>query len=413
MKNQRGNCENGFCPECNAFSKGSIVQCSTRRDYIVPWTMVTRLYICSSCNTKIPAHIWEDIHASKAKLIQDWQQNFRHGKDLLTYARETKNTQLLNEIINICNRELSEPSFRKDQPKYCLAKSQCLISLGKKVEAKDCALKGISYAIDNPNPELVINYIALCLDTGDGEAALSALNKYAMLLNDQNLEFLKIKVDKALNKGIIKQKDITKIRLFDQYSKSTVISESENIQYVDENGNPIDASDIDTENMEFTDEWGRPVDASGELLDVEIPAEEVILIAEKMIEAGKFKDLIAHCKQYLDQPYYSKNSKLWYILGFAYANKGNILNARESFLKSILNNLPVIDSEVFANYITSCFDLSDKESALEMIEKYFDAIDLEGKGIVLESLHEAIRTKLVSASDFSVKLRKILNLHDN
>jgi hypothetical protein len=97
-------------------------------------------------------------------------------------------------------------------------------------------------------------------------------------------------------------------------------------------------------------------------------------------------------------------------MGLAFAASDQILKARESFLKSILSHFPEIDSVVFGNYITSCFDTEDKDASLTMIEKYFEDLEFEGKKNVLESLQEAVRIKFVTAEDLSFKIKKILNL---
>ncbi len=189
------------------------------------------------------------------------------------------------------------------------------------------------------------------------------------------------------------------------------------INYVDEAGRPVDISEIDMDLARFYDEWGRSVDYSGELIitvgSEAIPESQIINAAEKMIIKNKYHQLVKHCAFYLEDESHSKNPRILYLLGFGFANLRNIQRARETFLESILANLPQIDSMVFVNYITSCFDLSDKDSALKMIEQYFEDFDSDCKKMVLESLLEAVRTKLVSISDLSQKMRILLEIGES
>jgi hypothetical protein len=181
------------------------------------------------------------------------------------------------------------------------------------------------------------------------------------------------------------------------------------IEYVDPNGNPINAADIDLTTVEFEDEFGRNVDFKGSL--IEMPESEVkwIQIAEKMLAKKAFEAMIRHCRAGLATDKNKSDSKLWSLLGIGLAATGKTLKAKESFLQSI-NCSPIdqIDSITFANFVTASFELGDSKSGLSAIEKFFDVLNYDGKRIILDSLLEAVRTKLISREDLSERLLALL-----
>jgi hypothetical protein len=181
------------------------------------------------------------------------------------------------------------------------------------------------------------------------------------------------------------------------------------IEYVDSDGNPINFEDIDPTAVDFEDVFGRQVDFLGNL--VTMPDSEVkwVEIAEKMLAAKAFEEMISHCRAGLETEKNKCDSRLWNLLGIGFAATGKTLKAKESFLQSInCSAIDQIDSITFANFVTASFDLGDAKSGLLAIEKFFDVLDYDGKRIVLDSLLEAVRTKLILREDLSARLLTLL-----
>ena len=179
---------------------------------------------------------------------------------------------------------------------------------------------------------------------------------------------------------------------------------SQDVQYVDEDGNAIDPEDIDSNAMEFTDEYGRPTDATGNLLNEGLSEYEARQTGEKLLRAHLHPDLIVHCVKHLEL--YPGNASLWRLLGVAYGSTGNESGARKSFLSAL--RLDPNDGLTLANYITSCFHAGDVDSAREGIEQFFDSLRLDEQRIVLESLLAAIRCGWVQMRDLPDVIRKFL-----
>ena len=136
---------------------------------------------------------------------------------------------------------------------------------------------------------------------------------------------------------------------------------------------------------------------------------EAVKIGENLLSAGKHKELIQLCKKYVDQ--YKNNPKLWKLLGVAHGVSGNAKGARLSFLSAL--ELDPKDALSLANYVTSCFDVGDKSSALGAIELFFKELDLEGQKIILESLLEFIKSGQVTTKELPNVIQELLNSDTN
>lgn len=93
--------------------------------------------------------------------------------------------------------------------------------------------------------------------------------------------------------------------------KKKKLAEVEGIQYVDEDGNPVDPSEIDIDDLNFADEWGRDVNYKGELLEPTLSEKNAIIAAEKMVKYNEISLLINHCQTYLKFEHYPKSSQLY------------------------------------------------------------------------------------------------------
>jgi tetratricopeptide (TPR) repeat protein len=403
---QNKNPDLGFCPECNSLSTGSIVQRSTREDRLIPWSRVTKSFICKSCRTEVPAHIWKNLTAPKEELLRDWKLYFQHRQDLLTYARKSKNSSLLKEVIGICKEELASPSTESDHQKYYHILSLCLIAQGQKNKARECSLKGLACSLDTATPKHVVNYIALCLDTLDGEAAVFALKQFEVVLRGQNLDFLKGKIKKAIQNAVLNKDDIEKFNFLKQkdptaYEKliqscpddkilltNEVSKYRSNINYVDEFGNPVDPSEIELDSAEFTDEDGNPVDKEGN--PIANPNEDHFLKeAVEFLGKEDFQGLFTHVCECLnvteDEDLKLELNKLRAVA------LGGLKRHQEArvLLLELLEAAPN-DGFVLANYLTSCLASGDPQSASGGITIFYPDLDGASKGAVLESVAEAL-----------------------
>lgn len=519
-KDQKEAKPNGYCPECGGQSFGIPSQRSTRANRLYPWSMVLKSYHCQKCNTEIPAHLWNCKVENESKAKLEWNKLYRNGLGLFESARRNGDADSIKQIIKICDTEINEALLPEDAEEYFHIRIMCLIYLNKKREARDWALRAISAIPNLNNKKIYVIYICLCLDTGDGEAAVFAFDLYKNEVKDQNLDFLRRKVKSAAKKGILSKSDLNKLaissdhqncpiclspvktmsrypnyvcaqckqratdkagrlvrfsqqpsavdpfglntlkayylennkkyessmcwidgtsceaevarfggiviqKLLSRQNKQSQASQTNSveqvsntpipinieseIEYVDPNGNPINAEDIDLATVEFEDEFGRNVDFKGNL--IEMPESEVkwVQIAEKMLAKKAFQEMIRHCRAGLATDKNKSNSKLWSLLGIGLAATGKTLKAKESFLQSI-NCSPIdqIDSITFANFVTASFELGDSKSGLLAIEKFFDDLNYDGKRIILDSLLEAVRTKLISREDLSERLLTLL-----
>ncbi len=175
------------------------------------------------------------------------------------------------------------------------------------------------------------------------------------------------------------------------------------IDYVDESGRPIDPKSIDLDAATFADEYGRPCHKNGELIMNFVSEFDAIEIGENLLRAGKLSDVVTHCTRYLE---IYNVPEFWRLLGVAHGSLGDPTSARFSFLSAL--NLDSSDAVSLGNYVTACFDVGDKKSALEAIERFFEDISDDGKQIILDALLEAIKSGLVTNHDLPPLILKLL-----
>lgn len=182
------------------------------------------------------------------------------------------------------------------------------------------------------------------------------------------------------------------------------LSKKANVEYVDEEGNPVDISGRDMDSLEFCDEFGRTTDHLGNLTETLLSEPEAVLVGEKLLGGGKAFDVVGHCTQYLG--HYPNNAALWRVLGCGHGSVGNAKAARIAFLSAL--KLDPTDGLTLSNYFTACFDTGDKKSGIEGIEQFFDDLDLVAQKIVLGSLIEALKTGLVQSHDLPASIKKLI-----
>jgi tetratricopeptide (TPR) repeat protein len=170
---------------------------------------------------------------------------------------------------------------------------------------------------------------------------------------------------------------------------------NENIQYVNEDGTPIDPSAIDTTNSTFTDEYGRPSDHLGNPINQELTELEAVAVAEKLLQKAPVSEVLSFCVKYVER--YPNNESIWKILGCAHGSNQDPAQARLAFLNALEIN--PLDGLTLSNYITACFDVGDKRSGLNGIEMFFTELDHSNKQIILETLASAWRTGLIKTSE--------------
>lgn len=174
-------------------------------------------------------------------------------------------------------------------------------------------------------------------------------------------------------------------------------------EYVDQSGRPIDPDSIDLNTVTFADEYGRPCHKNGELIMNFVSESDAIEIGENLLRAGKLSDVVKHCTRYLE---IYNVPEFWRLLGVAHGSLGDPTNARFSFLSAL--NLDSSDAVSMGNYVTACFDVGDKKSAIDAIERFFEHIGEDGKQIILGAMLEAIKSGLVTKHDLPPAILKLL-----
>ncbi|MBK7892136.1 MAG: hypothetical protein IPJ84_15235 [Bdellovibrionales bacterium] len=194
-----------------------------------------------------------------------------------------------------------------------------------------------------------------------------------------------------------------KIEWTEKYRAKALSTPNEDVDYVDESGRPIDPKSIDLDAATFADEYGRPCHKNGELIMNFVSEFAAIEIGENLLRAGKLSDVVTHCTRYLE---IYNVPEFWRLLGVAHGSLGDPTSARFSFLSAL--SLDSSDAISLGNYVTACFDLGDKKSALESLERFFNQTSDAGKQIILDALFEAIKSGLVTRKDLPPAIQILL-----
>lgn len=176
------------------------------------------------------------------------------------------------------------------------------------------------------------------------------------------------------------------------------------VEYVDEEGNPIDSEEIDPETTEFSDKFGRPTDQYGNLLQQECTEAEAVAIAVKILEAGVSNELVLHCERQTKS--FPESHDLWQLLGVGYGALGDGVRARIAFLQAL--SIKPDHAMTLANYITSCFHAGDKTAACETISKFFGDLSIEGQRIVMNAIATALKKRLIGRKDLPQVILELL-----
>jgi len=115
------------------------------------------------------------------------------------------------------------------------------------------------------------------------------------------------------------------------------------------------------------------------------------------LQKKQFSEMAITCNESLnatDDP--NEQLEFFKLRGVAYGGLGMPEEARSSFLEAL--RIDPKDGFTLANYITSCLDCGDSQAAIDGVSKFYSGLDGMSKGIVIDSLIEALECKTIEIS---------------
>lgn len=183
------------------------------------------------------------------------------------------------------------------------------------------------------------------------------------------------------------------------------------VTYMDENGDPINPSNINPGNCDFTDEDGNPVDQFGNPLD-EMNETEFLNHAFILLQQHRYQEMFTYICECLNV---TENeilkTELNKLRAVALGGLDRHQEARELLLE--LLEQKSTDGFVLANYIASCLACGDGNSAISAIAIYYPDLDGSSKGAVLENVVEALNMNALHVDQLSKEIVPDLTCHLN
>jgi tetratricopeptide (TPR) repeat protein len=137
-----------------------------------------------------------------------------------------------------------------------------------------------------------------------------------------------------------------------------------------------------------------------------ISEEMAIEIAENLLRAERYAELVDHCAKYVD--HFEKSAVLWRLQGIGHGSSGEAEKARFSFLTAL--QIDPKDALTVANYAMSCYELGDKESANKIVQGTFGGLTFEGQTMILAMAAEAVEVGFVKLDELPPIIIDLLTL---
>ena len=403
------------CPECGSKKSTSQMRLSPsdNMDPKYPWSAVLKVIVCADCKSKVPAHLWEmwdkqTVASAKA----EWKKKFKpqtNEESVPLRPREEKAPEgpfLIDLTGKLHNEGDTSLPFNID---LALRRPESVFGRDGDVEFPfDSSMEPQHFAIVQEDDEkCILHNLASGRNTfvngmGLQEGAVRELQELdSIWFGGQSLLFtsvLELNLER-LDRMVVLQNFQTK-KIAETWNYKETLSRYAG--KLPENLPPEVAlvEFLSSVNSYMSVEVRYELKGSPDETHLHTAAtlSRLEKKAVHFLKGSQFLEMLRVSNLGMSLSRKSKMEVCFHRLrGIAHGGLKMPKQARLDFLAALM--LDVTDAVTLANYITACIDTEDSAAALDGIRRFYSALDGSAKGMVLDSILEAVKCKILLLED--------------